>query len=332
LIKEIRTSLAPQALPGGFRTYGLSTPVVYDLASDQVDDLAYAGDLAGNLWRFDLSDADPDNWKVDLMFTSYGEGGATNAGDQPIVYNPTALRDPVTRRPVLVFGSGKYLGRDDRTSAIPMQAYYGIRDYGTAAPVYPVRVNQLITQNLEQAAADGQGNALRSISGWTAPTGTLQAGTPPMQLGSVDGSGNPVIVKELAHGWRMPLDITIEPGERADRRAVPLYSINVAVLYTLIPKSDDPCDPGRRYGVMAINAGTGGTVFTGSSGYAPGTGTVGVATNAKVPPGDPVQKPGGGQDSLIIPGLPPDQQDNINEAATLPPWHRAAWRELLDVQ
>jgi type IV pilus assembly protein PilY1 len=331
LIREIRTSTAPQALPAGFRTYGLSTPVVYDVGSDQIDDLAYAGDLGGNLWRFDLSDADPANWKVDLMFASYGNGGAANVGEQPIVFNPTALRDPVTRRPILVFGTGKYLGRDDRTSAIPQQAFYGVRDYGTAASAYPIRVDQLITQQLDQAAANAQGDAVREITGWTPPAGTVPSGTPAMQLGSVDGDGNPIIVKQAAHGWRMPLDIALEPGERAERRAVPLFSINVAVLYSLIPKSDDPCDPGRRYGIAAIDAATGGTVFVGSEGYAPGTGTVGVATKAEVPPGDPVQKRGGGEGSLIIPGLPQDIQDKINEAASLPPWHRGAWRELLDI-
>jgi type IV pilus assembly protein PilY1 len=331
LIREIRTTLAPQLVPSGFRTYGLSTPVVYDLAGDQIDDLAYSGDLAGNLWRFDFSNPDPALWKVDLMFTSYGSGGATTVGDQPIVFNPTALRDPVTRQPILVFGTGKYLGRDDRTSAIPQQSFYGIRDYGTAAAAYPIRVNQLITQNLVQGAADAEGNAVRTISGWSAPTGALPAGTPPMNLGSVSG-GNPVIIKQPAHGWRMPLAIVLEPGERAERRAVPLFSINVAVLYSLIPKGDDPCDPGRRYGIMAINAATGGTVFAGAGGStpaAPGTGTVGVATGADVPPGDPAQTQGGGR--LIIPGLPENIQDQINEAVVLPPWHRGAWRELLDL-
>lgn len=328
LIREIRTSIAPQPVPSGFRTYGLSTPVVYDLAGDQIDDLAYAGDLAGNLWRFDLSSPNPALWSVDLMFSSYGAGGATNVGDQPIVFNPTALRDPITRQPILVFGTGKYLGRDDRTSAIPQQAFYGIRDYGTDAAAYPIRVNQLVTQNLVQGAADAEGNAVRTISGWTAPTGALPAGTPPMNLGSVSG-GNPVIIKQPAHGWRMPLSIALEPGERAERRAVPLFSINVAVLYSLIPKGDDPCDPGRRYGIMAINAATGGTVFSGGANAAPGTGNVGVATGADVPPGDPAQTQGGGR--LIIPGLPENIQDEINKAVVLPPWHRGAWRELLDL-
>jgi type IV pilus assembly protein PilY1 len=332
LVKELRTSLATQTRPSGFKTYGLSTPTVYDIGFDQIDDLVYAGDLAGNLWRFDLSDADPSNWKVDLMFATYGSGGATSVGDQPIVFNPTALRDPVTRGPILVFGSGKYLGRDDRTSAIPKQAFYGIRDYGTNAAAYPIHVDQLVTQKLTQDAADTAGNAVRKITGWDPPAGTFTTTPPPMNLGSLDADGTPEIVKVPANGWRMPLAILLEPGERAQRRAVPFFSFNVAILYSLIPKSDDPCDPGRRYGIMAIDAGTGGAVFDGMQGSAAGTGKVGVVTKAPVPPGDPVQKRGGGVGSLIIPGLPQEIQDQINEAASPPPWHRGAWRELLDLQ
>jgi type IV pilus assembly protein PilY1 len=334
LIKEVRTSLAPQSRPAGFRSYGLSTAVVYDIGSNQVDELAYAGDLAGNLWRFDLTAEDPDEWKVDLMFTTYGDGGAASVGNQPIVFNPTALRDPVTRLPIMVFGTGKYIGRDDRTSAIPEQAFYGIRDYGTESPVYPIRANQLITQTVAQAPADAQGNAVRSITGWAPPTGTLPPGTPAMSLGSLDPGGNPIRVKEAANGWRMPLNIALEPGERAERRAIPNFTGNVAILYSLIPKSDDPCDPGRRYGLMAIDAATGGTLFSGTDGAASGTGSVGVATKSAVPPGDPVQKRGGGVGSLIIPGLPDNIQERINEAlgGAIPPWHRDAWRELLDLQ
>ena len=58
LIREVRTDIAPQTRPSGFKTYGLSTPNVVDFNDDQIDDTAYAGDLAGNLWRFDFSDAE----------------------------------------------------------------------------------------------------------------------------------------------------------------------------------------------------------------------------------------------------------------------------------
>lgn len=337
LIRELRTSLAPQTRPTGFKTYGLSTPMVYDLNSDEVGDLAYAGDLAGNLWRFDMQDTDPANWKVDLMFTTYGNGGATNVGDQPIVFNPTALRDPTTRKQIIVVGTGKYLGRDDRTSSIPAQAYYGVRDYGTASAFYPLKVNQLVTQNLSQTTTP---DAVRSITGWTLPTGSLPATTPFMRLGALDTFGQPTYVNRQAHGWRIPLTVPQEPGERAQRRAVPLFSANIAVLYSLIPKGDDPCDPGARYALLIVDAANGGAITGANSTTQPGTGIVGEVMGLSSPPGDPVITRGGGK--LIVPGLTGltgpsglplilDQVQKVLDQG-VPVWHRSAWRELLDMQ
>ncbi|TXH18215.1 MAG: hypothetical protein E6R00_03640 [Gammaproteobacteria bacterium] len=326
LIREIRTEAAfsgtgAQTKPTGFKTFGLSTPMVYDSASDEVDDVVYAGDLAGNLWRFDLSDgSDPNNWKVDLMFTTYGNGGATNPGEQPIAFNPSALRDPNTRRPILVVGSGKYLGESDRTITVPQQSWYGIRDYGTDSAFYPIKVNQLVTQKLSQTGDD------RSVtSSYTAPSG-IPTTVQPIHM--QDGTA------VRAQGWRIRLDVTTEKGERAQRRAVPLVSANTALLYGLIPKSDDPCDPGARYSVMAVNAANGGPIIS--------SGLVGGVAKISSPPADPTVVRGGGTSgpttpgsqpppSIVIPGLSDKLSDAVNEAlSVVPPWHRGAWRDLLE--
>jgi type IV pilus assembly protein PilY1 len=326
LIREVRTDIAPQTRPAGFKTYGLSPPNVVDMDNDQIDDRAYAGDLAGNLWRFDFSDADPANWKVDLMFTTYGDGGATNAGDQPIVFNPTAMTDPVTRRPMLVIGTGKYLGRDDRTSAIPQQSFYGIRDYDGSSS-YPVRVNQLVTQNISQGTTDTNGIAERSNTGFSVPTATLPTTVPFMVLKGVDGSGNPIRTRVRANGWRLPLNITAEPGERAERRAVPLYGPNISILYSMIPKGDDPCDPGRRFALMFVDGATGQAIK--------GTGSMGVVVGSPAPLPEP-QVTREGEVSLSGAPLPPEVlealNDKIKDAAPFMPWHRGAWKELLDLQ
>lgn len=323
LIREIPTSDAPQDRPSGFKTFGLSTPMVYDLASDEVDDLVYAGDLAGNLWRFDLSSENIDEWKVDLMFTTYGNGGASAVGDQPIVFNPTALRDPGTRRPIIVVGTGKYLGSDDRTSAIPEQAFYGIRDYGTESSAYPIKVSQLVTQTMTQ----GTDNT-RSITGFEEPTEVV-SDVPPMRLTVTDpDTGEATVSSVMANGWRIPLNIDTEQGERAQRRALPLTTGNVALLYGLIPKSDDPCDPGARYSIMAVDGGTGAPI-TSWGGSGSGNTLVGAVANLSTPPADAMVARGGGR--LVIPGLTPLLAEQVRETLdkAVPPWHRGAWRELL---
>ncbi len=43
---------------------GLSGPTAIDTNGDGIVDMVYAGDLNGNLWKFDLSSASKDSWDV----------------------------------------------------------------------------------------------------------------------------------------------------------------------------------------------------------------------------------------------------------------------------
>ncbi|EMT9790078.1 pilus assembly/adherence protein PilC, partial [Neisseria gonorrhoeae] len=47
---------------------GLSSPTLVDKDLDGTVDIAYAGDRGGNMYRFDLSDSDPDKWSVRTIF------------------------------------------------------------------------------------------------------------------------------------------------------------------------------------------------------------------------------------------------------------------------
>ncbi len=60
-------------------SYGLTSPVLGDYENDQIDDVAFAGDLVGNLWRFDLKDPDPAKWTVSLAYQPSAVGNATTA-------------------------------------------------------------------------------------------------------------------------------------------------------------------------------------------------------------------------------------------------------------
>ncbi|ANB16546.1 pilus assembly protein [Dokdonella koreensis] len=296
LIREIQTT-------GADTTFGLSTPAGYDSNGDQVDDVVVAGDLAGNLWRFDVSSADPSAWSADLMFKTYGGGNPGDAGRQPISVMPVAMRDFATFKPVWIFGTGKYLGKDDRSNeGTPSnegpQAFYGIRDYGPGAAEYPITADQLVEQELTQ---DGNNRSITSNS-----------------------------VPASNRGWKIPLDIDTEVSERSVIGITPLYASNRAVLTTLIPKGDDPCDPGRRGSVMVVDAATGGVPGNGFGGmpYLAGaqSDTVGVVVNSTAIPisGYPSLVSRLGASSLVMPGIPEVQ---IPDA----PNYRGAWRELLDL-
>ncbi|HVJ62185.1 MAG TPA: PilC/PilY family type IV pilus protein [Tahibacter sp.] len=307
LIRKIDTSSAPQAT--GVPTWGLSTPAGYDYGGGRgTDELFVAGDLAGNLWRFDVSSANSTDWKVDLMFKTWTTAPtAANPPVQPISVMPVALRD-MTRYglPIWIFGTGKYLGKEDRTatgipSNVGPQAFYGIRDYGTNSANYPITTGQLTAQTLTQGGGD---------------TRLL--------------TDNPV--PDTARGWKIPLNISAEKGERAIVTLLPLYASNRAVLATLIPQGEDPCSPGRRGAFMVIDANNGGVPreegpVAGGSAPPAGSAVVGkVISDAKVVPisGSPtiLGQLGGG--TLGIAELPGFQIKD-------PPYHRGSWRELLDI-
>ena len=126
---------------------GLSSPALFDDDFDGDVDYIYAGDLRGNLWKFDLTSSDYNDWGVAFgsdndvdgsinaadgdspqpLFQAQGPGGTA----QPITVEPDFLFhcDPDRQGMQVVFGTGKYLGEDDISDA-STQAVYGIWDYG----------------------------------------------------------------------------------------------------------------------------------------------------------------------------------------------------------
>lgn len=101
------------------------TPV--DLDRDRIYDYAYAGDLKGNVWRFNLSSDNPTTWA-----NSQPQKIFTTRTQQPITTKIGVAIDAKTNRdPVLSFGTGQrkegYLGAGV-TYANAVQSVYGLRD------------------------------------------------------------------------------------------------------------------------------------------------------------------------------------------------------------
>lgn len=112
---------------GGSDCNGLSTPVVVDVDNDEIADYAYAGDLKGNLWRFDLTDASVANWTAEHLFQAKGPTGE----EQPITTQPDAMFHcaGAVKGILLTFGTGKYLGESDlEPDDYIIETLYGIWD------------------------------------------------------------------------------------------------------------------------------------------------------------------------------------------------------------
>ncbi|GLQ89390.1 pilus assembly protein [Dyella flagellata] len=207
----------------GVFSYGLATPVLGDYDNDQVDDIAFAGDLAGNLWRFDLSSPNPAHWSVALAYRPATQGA------QAITVMPRLFPDPATNRFIVVFGTGKYLGSGDKRDATT-QSIYGIRDRvdGKGQPLTAARDNLQPQTLSEETVTD-------AVSGSSATLRTLTSNPVPMRAG----------------GWRIDLDVVA--GERVVSTPTALFNTNTVLVSSLIPDGDTPSAA-----IMAIDAATGG--------------------------------------------------------------------------
>ncbi|HGN6390508.1 TPA: PilC family type IV pilus tip adhesin, partial [Neisseria gonorrhoeae] len=94
---------------------GLSSPTLVDKDLDGIVDIAYAGDRGGNMYRFDLSDSDPNKWSAKAIFE----------GTKPITSAPAVSR--LADKRVVIFGTGSDLSEEDVVGT-NQQYIYGIFD------------------------------------------------------------------------------------------------------------------------------------------------------------------------------------------------------------
>jgi type IV pilus assembly protein PilY1 len=123
---------------------GLSAPVAVDVNLDKKVDFVYAGDLKGNLWKFDLTAEDFNQWDVAYkfgedptpLFIARGPEAEPADAIQPITAKPDVMLHPNKDGYMVCFGTGKFLGDsdyDDRT----INTLYGLWDYGDRVFRFP---------------------------------------------------------------------------------------------------------------------------------------------------------------------------------------------------
>jgi type IV pilus assembly protein PilY1 len=118
---------------------GLSSPTAVDVNFDNVVDYVYAGDLQGNLWKFDLTADNSSAWAVAFnsgsavapLFQAKGPKSPDfpRGSPQPITTKPEVTFHPSAPGYLVMFGTGKFLGSSD-FSDNSVQTVYGIWDFG----------------------------------------------------------------------------------------------------------------------------------------------------------------------------------------------------------
>ena len=140
LISAIDTGSGSQASPNG-----LSSPTLYDVEGDGKPEFAYAGDIDGNMWKFDL--------KLNTVSKLF-----TTSPVQAITTAPVVHAQPLGGQ-MVAFVTGRVLTTGDKLDDSVHYAY-GIWDGA------PVNNNALLTQTLASSTFthDGEVMNVRSVS------------------------------------------------------------------------------------------------------------------------------------------------------------------------
>ena len=242
LIRKILVPVGTSSDPlGAGRPNGLATPAVIDQNGDGRVDTVYAGDLFGNLWKFDLASNDPNSWSI--AYTVSGSPApifvATDASGnrQPITERPQVGRGPNGQGFVILFGTGKFLEQADRNvdTANPRpQAFYGIfdRDAGTASDIVPrnTLLQQTILSDTTFTYTDSGGNTV----------------TVPVRLTSNN-------TRTTSHrGWY--INLQSPSGYQGEMQITNPVLRNGRVIFTTLIPDSDVCAYGGRSWLMDMDA------------------------------------------------------------------------------
>lgn len=161
---------------------GLSTPRGWDEDADRLLDYVYAGDLKGNIWKFDFSSVKVADWGVHAQGNPFFVATDASGNRQPITGGLSVSLNPVDFKPWVFFGTGKYLEASDLTAVAP-QSLYGVKDLGVKVGARSTNLQMRtllattgIIDNLTVRAFEANASLDTSKKGWyvdlPAPTTT----------------------------------------------------------------------------------------------------------------------------------------------------------------
>jgi len=219
-----------------------------DVDQNGTVDIVYAGDLQGNVYRFNLNAnvlASPNNTSnnpVQTLFTALYNNTAGLI--QPITTTPVAIDHPTEAGYIILVGTGSYFTAADNTD-LSIQSIYGLWDelFDASDAIVPVDYARLQEQVYTNEPGTIGGFSVRTLTNDTFTWGT---------------SG------QRKQGWNIDLDVApaggggVEfPGERAIRDIV-IFGSN-AFVNSVLPSDSAVCSSGPGGFSLAFNPIFGGS-------------------------------------------------------------------------
>jgi len=217
---------------------GLATPGVFDADGNGTVDFIYAGDLSGNVWKFDVSSATAADWAVGISGNPLFVAMDAANNLQPITSPITIAKDEVAGdthegKRFVFFGTGAYFSTGDPADTSE-QTWYGIIDDNATV------ANRSVLKERSFAVSSGtfSGKPVRAFN--AAVTGDMVG----------------------KQGWF--LDFTSPAGERMVTEPVYFKLARPALVgSSIIPSAGDPCTPGGTGFLNVISPFSGGAMPVG---------------------------------------------------------------------
>jgi type IV pilus assembly protein PilY1 len=259
-----------------------------DLDGDHITDYLYAGDLKGNVWRFDVTSTDPTKWAAD------GAPLFTTKSGQPITtkVQPVVLTVPKSTKPqvMIEFGTGQ---KTVLTNTAPnsfvsgTQSLYGIWDWNFSSwnSQSSTKYRSLNATSLATGLSGALTVAYSNLQSQTLTASSASAG-------NIDGTNNAVCWKGLTictpssddrFGWYQDLPTASGVGGISEQVVYnPTFFQGGLIINTTVPVNNVPTscavlqDTGFTYVVSAATGGAFTSVFPAYS----GSNLAGIATSA----------------------------------------------------
>lgn len=226
---------------------GLASPYGIDIDGDYIIDYIYAGDLKGNLWKFDVTSSTSSTW-ASAVTKLYQTPSSNLQITSQVIVGPhsTGLSNGV----MVYFGTGQYLeNTDNDPTGATTQRFYGLWDKldGTI-PTDSTLLQQSITTEVS-VDIDTDGDDVndttydyRNVSdyaiNWEAPS---EAGDSAQHL-----------------GWYMDLMVSGASSNLGERQVFQAILRNSNVIFTTLLPSQSACDFGGDSWIMEVSADSGG--------------------------------------------------------------------------
>ncbi len=242
LIKKISTNTGTTTTPNGLAT---ATPV--DIDGDYKADYIYAGDLQGNMWKFDVTSNSSSSWDIAKsggipkpLFTA--KSREVGYPDQPITTRPSVSfhPDPAESGVLVLFGTGRYIDTvDNVTTGQNTQSFYAVWDKldGTFPPNF--NGNRSTSNYLQQTVQSED------------IVGTTGAVVRTTSENEIDWSTH--------HGWYIDL-VNTGAGSldnKGERQVTNSVIRGGRIVFTTTTPNDVACDFGGSSFLMEIDLGSG---------------------------------------------------------------------------